>query len=141
MCGWFAGTFRRDFYRTLYMFGTYHCCDSSSCYSDTCELEPALAGAERQTLLSERAVGALRSASNVRRTAARLKHTPNEYWREDANTRSCDRTFSTETLGCQQGELREKRVYTLPQIPGVYNNWFRSIRLCSREEENIVCAV
>ena len=111
----------RDFCQTLYMFGTYHCCDSSSCYSDTCELAPASAGAKRQTCLSERAVCALRSASNVRRTAARLKHTPNEYWREDTNMRSCDRTFPAETLGCRQGESQEKRVYTLPTFPGVYN--------------------
>ena len=121
MCGWFAGTFRWDFCRTLYMFGTYHCCDSSSCYSDTCELAPASAGAERRTCLFERAVCALRSASNVLRTAASFTHTPNECELEAANTRSCDRTFSAETLGCRQGKSQEKRVYTLPTFPGVYN--------------------
>ena len=121
MCGWFAGTICRDFCRTLYMFGTSHCCDSSSCYSDTCELEPASAGAERQTRLSERAVCALRSASNVLRIAARVKHTSNEYRRQAANTRIRDRTFDAETLGCRQGKLKAKSVYTLPCFPGVYN--------------------
>ena len=141
MCGWFAGTIRRDFCRTLYMFGTSHCCDSSSCYSDTFEFEPASAGAERQTLLSEHAVCALHSASNVQRTAASLTHTPNTYELEAANTRSCDRTCAAETLGCRQGESKEKRVYTLPTFPGVYNNWFRSFWRHSREEENTVWAV
>ena len=124
MCRWFAGTFCRDFCRMLYMFGTSHCCDSSSCYSDTCELMPASAGAERQTRLFKRAVCALCSASNVIRPAASLKHTPNECEREATNTRSCDRTFAVEdkTLGCRQGERKEKRVYTLPLFPGVYNN-------------------
>ena len=141
MCGWFAGIICRDFCRTLYMFGTCHCCDSSSCYSDTFEFEPASAGAERQTLLSERAVCALRFASNVQRTAARVKHSLNESQRKAAYTRSCDRTCTAETLGCRQGESNEKRVYTLPRFPGVYNNWFRSFRQRSREEENTVWAV
>ena len=88
---------------------------------DTCELAPASAGAERLTYLFERAVCALRSASNVLCTAASLKHTPNECEHKAANTRSCDRTFSAETLGCRQGELNEKRVYMLPPFPGVYD--------------------
>ena len=141
MCGWFAGTFRRDFCRILFMFGTSHCCDSSSCYSDTFEFEPASAGSERRTLLSERAVCALHSASNVQCTAASLTHTPNTYELEAANTRSCDRTCAAETLGCRRGESNEKRVYTLPTFLGVYNNWFRSLRQRSREDENTVWAV
>ena len=123
MCGWFAGTIRRDFRRTLYMLGTSHCCDSSSCYSDTFEFEPASAGAERRTLLSERAVCALHSASNVQRTAASLTHNPNTYELEAANTRSCDRTCAAETFGCRRVESNEKRVYTLLRFPGVYNTW------------------
>ena len=121
MCGWFAGTIRRDFCRTLYMFGTSHCCDSSSCYSDTFEFEPASAGAERRTLLSERAVCALRSSSNVQCTAARVKHSLNESQRKATYTRSCDRTCAAKTLGCRRGESNKKRVYTLPRFPGVYN--------------------
>ena len=70
-----------------------------------------------------------------------LTHTPNECELKAANTRSCDRTFSAETLGCRQGESKRERVYTLPRFPGVYNNWFRSFQLCAREEENTVWAV
>ena len=51
-----------------------------------------------------------------------LTHTPNDYKLEAANTRSRDRTFAVETLGCRQGKSEEKRVYTLPTFPGVYNN-------------------
>ena len=70
MCGWFAGTFRRDFRRTLLMVGTHHCCNSSSsCISETRERMPASAGAERRTFLIERAVHILRSASDVARPA------------------------------------------------------------------------
>ena len=66
------------------MFGTSHCCDSSSCYSDTCELAPTLASAERQTCLFERAVCALRSALNVLRTGARV-----EAYSQRMQARSC----------------------------------------------------
>ena len=52
------------------MFGTSHCCDSSSCLSETCEPTPASAGTERQTRVFDRAVRALRSVSNVLRAAA-----------------------------------------------------------------------
>ena len=51
-----------------------------------------------------------------------LKHTPNECKHATANTRSCNRTCDAETLGCRQGKLKAKRVYTLPRFPGVYNN-------------------
>ena len=141
MCGWFAGTFRRDFCRTLFMFGTSHCCDSSSCYSDTFESEPASAGAERQTLLSERAVCTPSLCFEHTTYCRELKHTPNAYKLEASNTRSSDRTCAAETLGCRRVESNEKRVYTLPRFPGVYNNWFRSLRQRSREEENTVWAV
>ena len=54
------------------MFGTSHCCNSSSsCLSDTREPTPALVGAERRTFIFERAVRALRSASDVARTMPR----------------------------------------------------------------------
>ena len=77
MCGWFAGTFCRDFCRTLHMFGTHHCCNSSSsCLSETCELAPASAGAERRTFVIECAVRALRSASDIARAAVALEDTP-----------------------------------------------------------------
>ena len=33
----------------LYMFGTSHCCDSSSCLSEMCEPTPTSAGAKRRT--------------------------------------------------------------------------------------------
>ena len=92
MCGWFAGTFRRDFCRTLFMFGTSHCCDSSSCYSDTFEFEPASAGAERQTLLSERVVCAPSLCFEHTTYCRELTHTPNAYKLEASNTRSSDRT-------------------------------------------------
>ena len=66
MCGWFAKTFRRDFCQTLYMFGTHHCCYSSSlCLSENHELAPASAGAERRTLNIECVVRALRPTSDV----------------------------------------------------------------------------
>ena len=116
------------------MFGTSHCCDSSSCYSDTCELEPASAGAERRTRLLEHVVCALRTASNVQRIVASLMHTPNAYELEAANTRSCDGTFTVETLGCRQGKLNKKRVHTLPPFPGIYNN----LKLRVAYEDNVL---
>ena len=96
MCGWFAGTFRRDFCRTLHMFGMHHCCySSSSCLSETCELAPALAGAERRTFLIDCAICALRSAS--RRSVSccdDLEDTPNHCERTAANTRRRDRKLA-----------------------------------------------
>ena len=49
------------------MFGKHHCCysSSSSCLSENRELAPTSAGAERQTIVFERAVHALHSASDV----------------------------------------------------------------------------
>ena len=59
------------------MFGTHHCCNSSSsCISETRERTPASAGAERQTLYIERAVRILRSASDVARPAVTWKILP-----------------------------------------------------------------
>ena len=127
--------------RTLFMFGTSHCCDSSSCYSNTFEFEPASAGAERQTLLSERVVCAPSLCFEHTMYCRELTHTPNAYKLEASNTRSSDRTCAAETLGCRRVESNGKRVYTLPRFPGVYNNWFRSLRQRSREEENTVWAV
>ena len=59
------------------MFGTSHCCNSSSsCTSETRERTPASAGAERQPLRIECAVRILRSASDVARAVAALEDTP-----------------------------------------------------------------
>ena len=90
------------------MFGTSHCCDSSSCYSDTFEFEPASAGAERQTLLSERVVCAPSLCFEHTTYCRELKHTPNAYKLEASNTRSSDRTCAAETLGCRRVESNEK---------------------------------
>ena len=77
MCGWFAGTFCRDFCRTLLIFGTHHCCNSSSsCISETCEHTLASAGAERQLLRIKCAIRILRSASDIVRAVAALEDTP-----------------------------------------------------------------
>ena len=60
------------------MFGTSHCCNSSSssCTSETRERAPASAGAERQEIVFECAVLTLHSASNVLRAVAALEDTP-----------------------------------------------------------------
>ena len=142
MCGWFAGTFRRDLCRTLYMFGTHHCCySSSSCLSDTCELAPASASAERRTFIIKCAVHALRSASDVACSIVTLKDAPNQCECNAANTRRCDRTFQAYAIGCREGDVKGERVYKLPRDPGVYNNKFRSFWQHSREEESTVWAV
>ena len=104
------------------MFGTSHRCNSSSCFSDTRELAPASAGAERQTCILECAVHALRSASDVARPVATVKDTPNQWERTAANTRRGDRTFQAYTTGCREGDIKGERVYTLPQDPRVHNN-------------------
>ena len=83
------------------MFGTSHCCYSSSCFSDTREPTPASAGAERQTRVFECAVRALCSASDVARAAATLKDTPNQCELMTANTRRSDRTFQAYAVGCR----------------------------------------
>ena len=58
------------------MFGTSHCCNSSSsCISETRERKPASAGAERQLLRIECAVRILRSASDIARAIAALEDT------------------------------------------------------------------
>ena len=62
------------------MFGTSHCCNSSSsCISETRERTPASAGAERQNFVTECAIRILRSAANGVRSAAALEDTPNHY--------------------------------------------------------------
>ena len=108
MCGWFTGTFRRDFCQTLYMFGTSHCCDSSSCLSNMCEHTPALVGAERRTWLFERAVRALRSTSNLMHAVVSLKHTPNECKRVAAITRRRDRTLPRMRLVADKANWKRK---------------------------------
>ena len=81
------------------MFGTSHCCDSSSCLSDTCEPTPALASAERQTQLFECAIRAVHSATNVIRATTVTKHTPNDCERDATNTKRRD---SVKTAICSK---------------------------------------
>ena len=42
---------------------------------------------------------------------------------------------------CRPDEFEVRVIYTLPEYPGVYHNWFRSLRLRSREDDNTVWAV
>ena len=90
------------------MFGTSHCCDSSSCYSDMCEPVPASAGAKRQTRLFKRVVHALHSASNVICPTTSLKHTPNECKRAAANMRRRDRMLSQIHLAANKATWKRK---------------------------------
>ena len=97
MCGWFAGTFRRDFCRTLHMFGTSHCCNSSSsCISETRESTLALASAERRTFRIER--GCLHPSLCLGRSVScrDLANTPNHCEHIAANTRRRGRKLSNE---------------------------------------------
>ena len=94
------------------MFGTSHCCYSSSCFSDTRELAPASAGAERRTCIFECVVRALCSASDVTRADAPLEDTPNQCERDAAYTRRSDRTFQAYAVGCLEGDVKREIVYT-----------------------------
>ena len=105
MCGWFAGTLCRDFRRTLLIFGTHHCCNSSSsCIFETREHTPASAGAERRNFDTKRAVCTLRSASDVACPAVTWQILPTiastlQQIRGDAAG-----SFQTSTVGCRQGD-------------------------------------
>ena len=55
--------------------------------------------------------------------------------------REGDRAYQANRVGCQPHCKEENRVYMVQQNSSIYNNWFWSIRLCSRKEVNIVWAV
>ena len=122
MCVWFAGTFRRDFCRTLHMFGTHHCCYSSSlCLSEMCELVPASAGAERRTVNIECAVRALRPASDVAWPAATWRILPNIASALPQIRGYVTRRFQADAVSCRLDNDNANWVYTLPSSPGVYD--------------------
>ena len=81
---------------TMHMFGTHHCCySSSSCLSETCELAPASAGSERRTFIFECAVCALRSTSDVACPTATWRIVPTIVSVLLQSTRRRDRKFSS----------------------------------------------
>ena len=90
------------------MFGTHHCCNSSSsCISETRERPPASAGGERRNFDIECAARILRSASDVARPAVTCQILPTiastlQQIRGDAAG-----SFQTSAVGCRQGDDEE----------------------------------
>ena len=85
------------------MFGTHHCCNSSSsCIFETRERTPASAGAERRPFLIERAVHILCSALDVAHPTVTWRILPTiasalQQIRGDAVG-----SFQTSAVGCRQ---------------------------------------
>ena len=142
MCGWFAETFRRDFDRILYMFGTCIIVDYSLLLILLTRLclrlhRPVLRGylvyqsVLSASLPSPRTCEALLSCLHIFSTIASTS----------LRTRKDDRAYQVNTVGCQLHDKEGKRVYTPLQYPGIHYNWFWSFWLCFRDKENTVWAV
>ena len=86
------------------MFGTHHCCNSSSsCLSENCQLAPASAGAERQNIVFERAICALRSASDVACPGATWRILPTIASALPHIQGDAIGNVQASAIGCQQG--------------------------------------
>ena len=117
MCGWFAGTF----------FGTYICLDpplfvdsSSMLMLLTLLGTLALAGAERQLLLTKCVARSLDFASDVRSPAELTMHLPNLCTCNTTSSREGGGDCKVKAFGYRLCVLLGNCVYMLPDILGVH---------------------
>ena len=93
-----------------------------SCYLETLECTPTLAGAKKQFYLFECAVRILDSASDVILAIALQEHHPKHCELKATSTRKGDSDCEANVVGYRRHTVKGQQVYMLLVNPGIHNN-------------------